>query len=277
MPPKTLQAIPDAMPTLLPARTALSRTLNTLFLISAVGLAQAQESGSAPIVAKTYAQSREGTAPGLTIAKGAPNIVWILLDDVGFGASSAFGGLVQTPTIDSLANAGLRYTNFHTTGVCSPTRAALLTGRNHHFVGMGLFPHKFLSAEFPGYTGRLEPRDGTIAEYLRARGYSTYALGKWHQTPDEEGSDLGPFERWPSGKGFDHFLGFLGGAEDQYKPNLVEDNNHVKPDGRHLNAQLADKAIAYIERQQRLAPEKPFFLYLATGATHSPTRSIRSG
>jgi arylsulfatase A-like enzyme len=127
-----------------------------------------------------------------------------------------------------------------------------------------------LSAEFPGYNARLEPRDGTVAEYLRAAGYSTYALGKWHLTPDHELSDLGPFDHWPSGKGFDHFLGFLGGAEDQYKPRLVEDNRNVEPDGRHLNAQLADKAIQYVDEQRKLAPEKPFFLYLATGAAHSP-------
>ena len=135
---------------------------------------------------------------------------------------------------------------------------------------MGLFPHDILSAEFPGYNGRLQPKDGTIAEYLRAGGYSTYALGKWHLTPDAEITDLGPFDRWPSGKGFDHFFGFLGGAEDQYKTRLVEDNQSVKPDGRHLNAQLVDKAISYIDRQEKIAPDRPFFLYLAPGAGHSP-------
>lgn len=241
-----------------------------VLVIGTMGLACAQDKGIDPVVGRTYAESKEGTPPAPKIAKDAPNIVWILFDDAGFGASSAFGGQIQTPSIENLANNGLRYTNFHTAGVCAPTRAALLTGRNHNAVGMGLFPHKFIRAEFPGYTGRLQPKDGTIADYLRERGYSTYALGKWHLTPDEEQSDLGPFNRWPSGKGFDHFFGFLGGAEDQYKPDLVEDNNHVKPDGRHLNAQLADKAISYIDRQQKLAPEKPFFVYLAPGATHSP-------
>ena len=250
--------------------TLVPTLLTSLVLIGAISSVQAQEDNPAPVVGKTYAESKEGAAPAPTIARGAPNVLWILLDDAGFGASSSFGGLIQTPTFERLANEGLRYSNFHTTAVCSPTRAALLTGRNHHTVGMGLFPHKFLSAEFPGYTGRLQPKDGTIAEYLRSVGYSTYALGKWHQTPDEESTDLGPFDRWPSGKGFDHFFGFLGGAEDQYKTDLIEDNNHIKPDGRHLNAQLADKAISYIDRQQRLAPDKPFFIYLATGATHSP-------
>ncbi|MFA5633107.1 MAG: arylsulfatase [Porticoccaceae bacterium] len=232
----------------------------------------AAESGDA-VIGKTYAESKEAIPPALPDAKGAPNIVWILLDDVGFGASSAFGGLIQTPTLEDLADNGLRYTNFHTAGICSPTRAALLTGRNHHKVGMGMFPDKFLAFEFPGYTGRLEPKDGTIAEYLRTVGYSTYALGKWHLTPDDEMTDLGPFERWPTGKGFDHFFGFLWGAADQYKPDLVEDLRHVEADGRHLNAQLFDKAISYIDRQQALDSGKPFFMYIATGAGHSPHQS----
>jgi arylsulfatase len=201
---------------------------------------------------------------------GSPNIVWIILDDVGYGATSAFGGLIRTPNLDSLANQGLRYTNFHTAGICSPTRAALLTGRNHHSVGMGLFPHFYLSADYPGYNGHILPTKGTIAEVLQENGYSTYQLGKWHLTPDDEATDLGPFDRWPSGKGFDHSFGFLGGATDQYKPDLVEDNQHITPDGRHLNALLADKAISYLTRQQKLAPAKPFFLYFATGAGHAP-------
>lgn len=201
---------------------------------------------------------------------GSPNVLLILLDDVGYGASSAFGGLIHTPTLDSLANNGLRYTNFHTAGICSPTRSALLTGRNHHSVGMGLFPHKHLSADYPGYHAHLQPRDGTIAEVLRENGYSTYHLGKWHLTPDAETTDLGPFDRWPGGKGFDHNYSFLGGATDQYEPDLVEDNRHVTSDGRHLNALLTDKAISYLTKQQALAPEKPFFLYFAPGATHAP-------
>jgi len=207
--------------------------------------------------------------------KGAPNIIWILLDDAGYGASSAFGGLVHTPTLDKLANQGLRYTDFHTAGICSPTRAALLTGRNHHSVGMGLFPHYYLSGDFPGYNGHIQPQKGTIAEALRENGYSTYQMGKWHLTPDDESTDLGPFDRWPSGKGFDHNYGFLGGATDQYKPELVEDNQHVKSDGRHLTELLADKAISYLSRQKAIAPEKPFFLYFATGATHAPHKVDR--
>ncbi len=226
----------------------------------------------APLAGQSYPEAKAKEAPRISpkVAKGEPNILWIMLDDVGFGASSSFGGLVPTPTFDTLADAGLRYTNFHTAGVCSPTRAALLTGRNHHKVGMGLFPNAMLSAGFPGYTGRLEARDGTIAEYLREAGYSTYAVGKWGLTPDDEATDLGPFDRWPTGKGFDHFFGFLSSAEDQYKTDLVEDDIHIKPDGRHLNAQLIDKAIFYVDRQEQLNPAKPFFMYLAPGATHSP-------
>ncbi len=203
-------------------------------------------------------------------APGSPNIVWILLDDVGYGAISTFGGLIHTPTFDSLANNGLRFTNFHTAGICSPTRAALLTGRNHHSVGMGLFPHHHMSGDFPGYHAHLQPETGTIAEVLKSNGYNTYQLGKWHLTPDDESTDLGPFNRWPSGKGFDHNYGFLSGATDQYKPDLVEDNRHIEPDGRHLNTLLADKAISYVTNQKKLNPEKPFFIYYATGAGHAP-------
>ncbi|WP_176399690.1 arylsulfatase [Novosphingobium sp. B 225] len=237
------------------------------------GTASGQTGGA--VVGKTYAQSREGQKPQIPSAKGAPNVIWILLDDVGFGASSAFGGQIQTPTFEYLANRGLRYTNFHTTGVCSPSRAALLTGRNHHNVGMGLLPQSLMAAEFPGYTGRLQPKDGTIAEYLRQRGYGTYMVGKWHLVPGDEATDLGPFDRWPTGKGFDHWIGFMGGATDQYKPDLVEDIQQVKPDGRHLNTVLADKAIFYIDRQRKLAPDKPFFLYYSTGAAHSPVQVDR--
>jgi arylsulfatase len=236
-----------------------------------MGIANVAAQSGAPVIGKYYADSKPGTAPTPPDAKGKPNVLWILIDDVGFGASSAFGGPARTPTIDKLANNGLRYTNFHTTAVCSPSRAALLTGRNHHMVGMGLLPQKLMAAEFPGYTGRLDPtKDGTVAHYLRERGYSTYWLGKSHLTPDEESTDLGPFDRWPSGLGFDHALGFHWGETDQYKPDLFEDNTLVEGDGRHLNTILADKAMSYVDRQKKLAPDKPFFLFFSTGATHSP-------
>ena len=222
------------------------------------------------VIGKTTAESKEAWPEVVKAPKGAPNIVWILLDDVGFGATSAFGGLISTPTFDSLANNGLRYTNFHTCGICAPTRAALLTGRNHHFVHEGGFSHVALSAGYPGYDGHVPSKDGTIAEILKENGYNTFAVGKYGVTPDEDTTDAGPFDRWPSGKGFEHFFGFLGSQTDQYKPDLVEDNAHVKPDGRHLSEQITDKAISYIGRQKKAAPNKPFFLYYAPGATHAP-------
>jgi arylsulfatase len=240
-------------------------------VLGAMGVANVAAQGDAPVIGKYYSESKPGKAPTAPNAKGKPNVVWILIDDVGFGASSAFGGPARTPVIEKLANNGLRYTNFHTTAVCSPSRAALLTGRNHHKVGMGLLPQKLMAAEFPGYTGRLDPtKDGTVAHYLRERGYGTYFLGKSHLTPDEESTELGPFDRWPSGLGFDHALGFHWGETDQYKPDLFEDNKLTQGDGRHLNTILADKAIAYVDRQKKLAPDKPFFMYFSTGATHSP-------
>lgn len=222
------------------------------------------------VVGRTLAESKEWWSEPVKAPAGAPNVVWILLDDVGFGASSTFGGLIQTPTFDYLANNGLRYTNFHTCAICAPTRAALLTGRNSASVHESGFSHTMLSAGFPGWDGRIPPTAGTIAEILRANDYSTFAVGKWGVTPDEEATDVGPFAHWPTGMGFDHFLGFLGSQTDQYRPDLVEDREHVRPDGRHLSDQITDKAISYIDRHEKVAPSKPFFLYYAPGATHAP-------
>ncbi|TLV02301.1 arylsulfatase [Dyadobacter luticola] len=202
--------------------------------------------------------------------KGAPNIVWILIDDAGFGATTAFGGLVETPNIDKLANQGLRFTNFHTTAICSPTRAALLTGRNHHSAHVGLLTPA--AVDYPGYDTFMPFEKATAAEILRENGYSTFALGKWHLTPVVENSQAGPFNRWPTGRGFDHYYGFLPGATDQWHPELWEDATKldIEPNTKHLNELLADKAIKYIANQKSVDAEKPFFLYLATGATHSP-------
>ncbi|HZY35484.1 MAG TPA: arylsulfatase [Mucilaginibacter sp.] len=222
------------------------------------------------VVGKTLSDSKESWVMPVKAPKGAPNVIWIMLDDVGFGASSAFGGVIATPNFDTLAGLGLRYTNFHTAGICAPSRAALLTGRNHHYVHMGGFAHLTVSAGFPGWDGRIPSDKGTIAEILRENGYNTFAVGKYGLTPDEDATDAGPFDRWPSGKGFDHFFGFLGSQTDQYKPDLVEDNAHVPTDGRNLNEQITDKAIFYMARQQRVAPDKPFFLYYAPAATHAP-------
>lgn len=221
-------------------------------------------------IGRTLAESEQWYPPRVKAPAGAPNVVWILLDDVGFGATSAFGGLIETPTFEKLANNGLRYTNFHTTGICSPTRAALLTGRNAHSVAMG--HHAELGIGAPGYTGDIPFEAGTIAEIFRENGYNTYALGKWHGNRPIDLTAAGPFNRYPTGRGFDHFYGFLGGATDQWHPTLVEENNaiDIEPNAKHLNELLADKAISYIANQKSANPEKPFFLYLATGAAHSP-------
>lgn len=221
-------------------------------------------------IGKTLAESTEWWPQPATPPKGSPNVVWILLDDVGFGASSSFGGLINTPMMDSLANNGLRYTNFHTTAICAPTRAALLTGRNSSYVHMAGFAHKLLAAGFPGWDGKIPSSSGTIAEILKANGYNTFAVGKYGVTPDEEDNDAGPFDHWPNEKGFEHFFGFLGSQTDQYKPDLAEDETKVVPDGRHLSTQITDKAILYIDRQKKAAPGKPFFLYYAPGAVHAP-------
>jgi len=222
------------------------------------------------VVGRTLAESKEWWPEPVKAPAGAPNVVWILIDDVGYGAAGTFGGLIDTPTFDSLARNGLCYTNFHTTAICAPTRSALLTGRNSSSVHEAGFSHTVLSAGFPGWDGRIPSSAGTIAEILRDNGYNTFAVGKYGVTPDEEATDAGPFDHWPTGKGFDHFFGFLGSQTDQYKPDLVEDQAHVKPDGRHLSDQITDKAIFYIDRQEKVAPNKPFFLYYAPGATHAP-------
>ncbi len=229
----------------------------------------AQTNGKA-VVGKTYADSKEYWPERARAPKDAPNVVWVLLDDVGYGASSAFGGLIPTPTFDSLANVGLKFTNFHTTAICAPTRAALLTGRNSSRVHEAGFSHKVLSFGFPGWEGKIPSDKGTIAEILKSNGYNTFAVGKWGLTPDDDITDAGPFDYWPSGKGFEHFFGFLGSQDDQYRTHLIEDNTNVQPDGRHLNEQITDKAISYIDRQQSAKSGKPFFLYYSPGATHAP-------
>lgn len=249
-------------------RSFMLSSLATAVVLAAS--ANAQEPIYQGTIGRTLAESKEWWPEPVKAPEGAPNVIWILIDDVGYGAAAPFGGEISTPTLDNLANNGLRYTNFHTTAICAPTRAALLTGRNSTSVHVSGFSHTPLSAGFPGWDGRIPAADGTIAEILRENGYNTFAVGKYGVTPDEDATDAGPFDRWPTGKGFDHFFGFLGSQTDQYKPDLVEDQAHVSPDGRHLSEQITDKAISYIDRQKKAAPEKPFFLYYAPGATHAP-------
>ena len=207
--------------------------------------------------------------------KDAPNIVLILLDDVGFSSSETFGGSIKTPTLEKLANQGITYNRFHTTALCAPTRAALLTGRNHHSAGSGVIQE--LATGYPGYKGLIPKSKATIAEILHENGYSTAWFGKNHNVPDNQTSMVGPFDRWPNGLGFDYFYGFIGGETDQWYPALYENQNPINPpattsDGEvyNLTHDLADKAIGWMNNQHSIAPDRPFFLYFAPGATHSP-------
>jgi len=205
--------------------------------------------------------------------EGTPNVIFFVWDDVGYGQMSAFGGLCETPAIDALANRGLRYTNFQTTALCSPTRGCILTGRNHHALGLSAITE--LSMGFPAHNGYVGFEHGFLSEMLLEHGYNCFAVGKWHLTPPEETTPSGPFRRWPLGRGFERYYGFLGGDTDQWHPDLISDNHHVVPprtpeEGYHLNVDLADKAIEFIRNGHVNAPEKPLFLYYATGAGHAP-------
>ena len=206
--------------------------------------------------------------------EGAPNVLVILIDDAGFGSSSAFGGPCQTPNFERLAENGLRYNRFHTTALCSPTRQALLTGRNHHAVGMGGITEIATSA--PGYSSIRPKSAAPLAETLKLNGYSTAQFGKCHEVPVWETSPMGPFDAWPTGGGgFEHFYGFLGGETNQYAPALYEDTVPFEPDrtpdeGYHFTEDMTDHAIDWIRQQKALMPDKPFFVYYAPGATHAP-------
>jgi arylsulfatase A-like enzyme len=206
--------------------------------------------------------------------EGAPNVLVILIDDAGFGSSSAFGGPCQTPTFEALAEKGLRYNRFHTTALCSPTRQALLTGRNHHAVGMGGITEIATSA--PGYNSIRPKAAAPLAETLKLNGYSTAQFGKCHEVPVWETSPMGPFDGWPSGGGgFEHFYGFIGGETNQYAPAIYQDTVPVEPDrtpeeGYHFTEDMTDHAIDWIRQQKALMPDKPFFVYYAPGATHAP-------
>jgi arylsulfatase len=204
---------------------------------------------------------------------GAPNVVLVVLDDVGFAQLGCYGSDIDTPTLDGLAAGGVRYTNFHTTALCSPTRACLLTGRNHHSVGMGRITD--LARGYPGYSGRIPRSAGLISEVLLEEGYATYAVGKWHITPFEEAHLAGSRKRWPLGRGFERFYGWFGGETHQFAPSLVHDNHFTEAprtyeEGYHVTEDLADRAIANIDDLRAIDPTKPFFLYFATGACHSP-------
>ncbi len=227
------------------------------------------------VIGTTYNDSQMGTFPVPKAPDGAPNVLLVVIDDCGFGQWSTFGGQIPTPNLDRLAKRGLRYTRFHTTALCSPTRAALLTGRNHHSCGTGVITE--LGDSFPGYTGQIPKSCAMGAEMLRQNGFSTAFFGKNHNIADWETSVSGPFDRWPTSQGFDHFYGFVGGESNQWQPALYEDTRPVElevPPGREgnytLNEALADRAIEYIHQQKSVTPDRPFFIFYAPGATHAP-------
>ncbi len=204
---------------------------------------------------------------------GAPNVLIVLLDDVGFGASSAFGGPCNTPTAERLATDGLTYNRFHTTALCAPSRAALLTGRNHHAVGMGGVTE--IATAAPGYNSIRPNTAAPLAEILKLNGYSTAQFGKCHEVPVWQTSPMGPFDAWPTGSGFEYFYGFLGGETNQWYPSLYEGTTPIEQpktpeEGYHLMEDMTDKAINWVRQQKALMPDKPFFVYFAPGATHAP-------
>ncbi len=225
------------------------------------------------VLGRTMAESTAAYEPLPRPPDGAPNVVLVLLDDLGFAQLGCFGSDVETPAIDGAAAAGVRFNRFHVTALCSPTRACVLTGRNHHAVGMGFLTD--IPIGLPGYNARIPASAGTLPRVLRDAGYSTFAVGKWHLAPRWEQSASGPFERWPLGLGFERYYGFLNGDTNQWTPELVRDNGFVDPprtpeEGYHLTEDMADTAIRMIQDQQQATPRKPFFLYFAPGATHAP-------
>jgi arylsulfatase len=210
--------------------------------------------------------------PTVVPPKGAPNVLLIMTDDQGYGVSGTFGGVIPTPALDRIAKAGLRYTQFNSTALCSPTRAALITGRNHHSSGFGVITE--LSTGFPGYDSIMGPEDATIGRILKDNGYATSWFGKNHNTPAYQYTVAGPFDQWPSGMGFDYFYGFMGGETDQWTPYLFQNNKQIFPwlgkPGYNLTTDMADEAITYLTELNAAAPDKPFFLYYVPGGSHSP-------
>ncbi len=224
-------------------------------------------------IGATYKESESDWQEPVTAPQGAPNVIVILLDDVGFGQTSTFGGLIPTPELDKLASEGLRYNRFHTTAICGPSRAALLTGRNHHVTGNGFLME--WATGFPSYSTMLPRETATIGEILKGNGYATWWYGKNHNTPDWETTVAGPFDRWPTGMGFEYFYGFNAGETHQFYPVLFENTTPVEPDkspeeGYHFMTDMTDRAIARMKFSKSVAPNKPFFMYFAPGAMHAP-------
>ena len=228
--------------------------------------------GFAGTINLSATDSKPCWAPKIVPPKGAPNVLLIMTDDQGYGITSTFGGVIPTPAMDRLAKAGLRYTEFHSTALCSPTRAALITGRNHHSVGFGVISEQ--ATGYPGYDSIINKNSATVGEILRENGYATSWFGKNHNTPTYLYSLAGPFDQWPSGMGFDYFYGFMGGETDQWTPFLFRDHTPVFPEvgkpGYNLTTDLADEAIKYMTELNAAAPDQPFLLYYVPGGTHAP-------
>lgn len=225
------------------------------------------------VIGRTVDKSSPAWPEPLRAKEGAPNVVFIVFDDVGFGQLGSYGSPIKTPNLDALAANGLRYNNLHTTALCSPTRSTIITGRNHHSNAMACITEA--STGYPGSNGNIPFENGFLSEILLQKGYNTYAIGKWHLTPAEQTSAAGPYDRWPLGRGFERFYGFLGGDTHQYYPELIYDNHAVHPEktpeeGYHLTEDLTDKAISFIADAKQIAPNKPFFLYFAPGTAHAP-------
>jgi arylsulfatase len=225
------------------------------------------------VVGRTYDQSEPAWPEPPRAKEGAPNVLFIVLDDTGFGHLGCYGSPIATPNLDSLAEGGVRYSNMHTTALCSPTRTCILTGRNHHSNNMACITEG--STGYLGYNANSPFENGFLSEMLLQHGYNTYAVGKWHLTPVDQVSAAGPYDRWPLGRGFERYYGFLGGDTHQYYPELVYDNHVVEQEktpeeGYHLTEDLVDKAISFIADTKQVAPNKPFFMYFATGAMHAP-------
>jgi arylsulfatase A-like enzyme len=224
------------------------------------------------VIKEKASESTPWWAPRVVPPKGAPNVLLIMTDDEGFGAPGTFGGVIPTPAMDRIAQAGLRYTNFHSTALCSPTRAAIITGRNHHSVGFGVIGE--IATGFPGYDSIIPIEKGTIGTILKANGYATAWFGKDHNTPFYQSSQAGPFDQWPNGMGFDYFYGFVGGETSQWQPNLFRNTTAIYPflnnPGWNLETAMADEAIQRIKQLKEIAPGKPWLVYYVPGATHAP-------
>jgi arylsulfatase len=233
------------------------------------------ESGAAfpGVIGRTAEESSPAWPAPVRAKEGAPNVLFIVLDDTGFGNLGCYGSPIETPNFDAIAASGMRYNNMHTTALCSPSRSCIVTGRNHHANGMACITE--LASGYPGYNGVVPFENGMLSEMLLEHGYSTFMVGKWHLTPSNQETAAGPYDRWPLGRGFQRFYGFLGGDTSQWYPDLVYDNHQVEPpkkpeEGYHLSEDLVDKAISFIADSKQADPNKPFYLHLCFGATHAP-------